>query len=134
MVTENDSDWIGDSSMTWSLVIPAVPPSGNPFARMHWRDRDELVDKWGLVVSNAIQRAGDKPSFTRAHFEATLYFEASRKRDIPNFLTTLDKLVIDHVVKAGILPDDNSDVIPEFTVRFEIDESNPRTEITLTAL
>lgn len=115
---------------SFTLTIPATPPSGNQYTRLHWRERDKLTVQWGLLVGSSIQ---GKAWFGRAKVEAVFYFKESRTRDIPNFMVTLDKLIIDHL-KGRIIPDDNSDILPEWTVRFEVDKASPRTEVTLTAM
>ena len=114
----------------FTLVIPATPLSGNQYTRLHWRERDKLTTAWGFLVGSSIH---GKAWFDRASVEAVFYFKESRTRDIPNFMVTLDKLIIDHL-KGRIIPDDNSDVLPEWTVRFEVDKASPRTVVTLTAM
>jgi hypothetical protein len=116
----------------YTITIPHTPPSGNTWNRMHYHDQDDLVKAWAPVVSAAVGVAG-KAWFDRARVEAVMYFKSNRRRDVPNYLLTLDKLIIDHF-KGRIIPDDNSDVLPEYRLRFENDRKNPRTEVTLVSL
>ena len=119
--------------MQYTLVISLVPPSGNTWNRMHYHAQDDLVNDWYPLVSAAVGKAG--PAwFERARVEAVMYFKSNRRRDVPNYLVTLDKLIIDHL-KKRVIPDDNSDVLPEFSLRFVIDPAKaPRTEVTLISL
>lgn len=121
------------SHMTYSLVIPHVPVSGNKFWRKHWRDRQDMIGEWGLLVANAIQHSG-QAQFNRFKVDATIYFKDNRVRDIPNFMTTVDKLILDHLTHQKIIPDDDSRHMPEITLRFALDRHNPRTEIVITEL
>jgi len=114
---------------SWTLTIPVVPPSFNSLNRKHYHELDDLVKQWAPVVNAACGVAG--PAwFERARVEAVIYFKDRRRRDLPNFLSSLDKLVIDHL-KGRVIPDDNSEVLPEYRLRFGVDRKNPRTELTL---
>ena len=36
--------------MTWTIVIPEVPPSGNIIKRMHWARYSKLLERWFWLV------------------------------------------------------------------------------------
>ncbi len=112
---------------TWTITIPATPPSANVWNRMHFHDQDDLVKDWAPVVNAACGVAG-RAWFERARVEIVMYFKDRRRRDLPNYLLTADKLIIDHL-KGRVIPDDNSEVLPEYRLRFEVGE--PRTQVTL---
>jgi hypothetical protein len=100
---------------------------------MHYHAQDDLVNDWAPLVSAAVGVAG-KAWFDRARVEAVMYFKSNRRRDVPNYLVTLDKLIIDHL-KGRVIPDDNSEVLPEYSLRFVVDKrEKPRTVVTLIAL
>ncbi len=104
--------------MIYELRIPAVPPSGNVWNRTYRYDQARLKADWYPLVANAIQRTGARPALGAVRLEAELTFKSVRRRDICNYLTTIDKLMIDHVVSQGILTDDNAEVLREVAVRF----------------
>jgi hypothetical protein len=114
---------------TYCIVIPAVPPSGNVYSRLHWTKRMDLIAEWFYLVS--IAHASQKWTGDVVRFEAVIYFKEKRRRDIANWITTLDKMCLDHIVSLGVIPDDDSEHVPEWRVRFEVDKDNPRTEVTL---
>jgi hypothetical protein len=118
--------------MTYFLTIPHVPPSGNMYHRMHWREQQDLIGAWGLLVANAIQKAG-RARFDQFRFSAVINFKDARMRDLPNYITTLDKLVLDNLTHQGVIVNDDSKHLKEIRLRFEIDP-DPRTEVTLEEL
>ena len=36
--------------MTWTLIIPEVPPSGNIIKRLHWTAYSRLLERWFFLV------------------------------------------------------------------------------------
>ena len=36
--------------MTWTLIVPDVPPSGNVIKRLHWTAYGRLLDRWFFLV------------------------------------------------------------------------------------
>jgi Holliday junction resolvase RusA-like endonuclease len=61
----------------------------------------------------------------------TYVFKETRRRDLDNWIGRL-KGYWDGIVKAGIIEDDNIDIITSINVKFEIDKSRaPLTIITL---
>ncbi len=119
--------------MTFFLDIPRVPPSNNVLLRLHWAQRKTLIDEWHGDIYWLVLEAG-RQHFHVATIVATIYFAENRRRDIANFMASLDKLCFDGLVYAGVLTDDDSIHLPEITVRFEIDKDRPRTEVVITAL
>ena len=57
----------------------------------------------------------------------TYYFKDKRRHDPSNY----DKMLLDGLVEANIIKDDNYDVIQEFTTTGKYDKENPRTEIEI---
>lgn len=63
------------------------------------------------------------------HVSYALYFPTDHKqRDIDNYI----KIPQDHLVKQGVLYEDNRTIITKITIRFAgIDRDNPRVEIEI---
>ena len=57
----------------------------------------------------------------------TYYFKDKRRHDPSNY----DKMLLDGLVQANIIVDDNYEVIQEFTTIGKVDKDNPRTEIEI---
>lgn len=120
-----------EESMTFFLTIPRVPPSNNILLRLHWAKRKALIDEWHGDIYWLVLEAGRRV-FDVARVEAVIYFAEKRRRDICNYMASVDKLVLDGLVYAGVLTDDDSIHLPEISVRFEIDKAKPRTEVRVT--
>lgn len=60
----------------------------------------------------------------------TYYFRDRRRHDPGNY----DKVLLDGLVEANIIEDDNYSVITEYTTRGRVDSKNPRTEIEIEVL
>lgn len=58
---------------------------------------------------------------------ATFYCKDNRRRDLDNMLST----TLDALRHAGVLEDDNWQLIPEITLRGALDKKNPRVEIII---
>lgn len=116
--------------MTFFLDIPRVPPSNNVLLRLHWAQRKTLIDEWHSDVFWLVMETG-REKFDVARVEAVIYFAEKRRRDICNFMASLDKLVLDELVACKVLADDDSVHLPEISVRFDIDKDNPRTEVSV---
>ena len=63
--------------------------------------------------------------------EVLFVFKEQRRRDLDNWIGRL-KGYWDGIVKAGIIEDDNIDIVTSINVKFEVDKSRaPLTIITL---
>ena len=107
-----------------------TPPSTNVLLRNHWAVRKRLIDEWHTAVW-ALANEVRLPPQNVVTVEATIYFRDKRKRDKQNYITSVDKLVLDGLVRCGILPDDDPEHVKSFAVGFEVDSQKPRTEITI---
>ncbi len=117
--------------MTFILTIPMTPPSVNVYLRMFWADRERLKDTWHTAVWALANEARWEPVEV-ASIVVTIFFRDSRKRDLANWISTSDKLIVDGLVRCGILPDDDPAHLKSLDVRIE--KGAPRTEILLTPL
>jgi Holliday junction resolvase RusA-like endonuclease len=93
---------------------PIIIPS---YAYKKWHDQ-AMSQLWGKKpVAGQIEA-----------IEMILYPSTKRKFDLSNHTESLMDLLVD----AGIIQDDNYEVVPELTVRFGgHDKANPRAEITI---
>lgn len=118
--------------MGMHLVIPKLQKSLNVLLRKHWtylRGSNGEQDIFDVLVKKAYQKykpMGFKGMKVKIIY--TLYFPTRVRHDYSNYA---QKLLDDSLVKAGIIDDDNSDVVVEETVRIRYDKKNPRTEIDI---
>jgi hypothetical protein len=89
-----------------TIVIYDVPPSLNVWDKWHYMKKAEVKKQWeeliGALLSGKkrIKRAFDKPIV-----RITFYYNIDRDRDKDNMAP---KWIMDGLVKAGVLKDDNS--------------------------
>lgn len=97
------------------LEIDEPLPSLNSFWHGHWSKKTALRKRWAWLVRAAILNAKItiKPNYARAKVTVTRY--GARRLDDDN-IRGGGKMMIDSLVKEGLLKDDSPDVIgsPEF--------------------
>ncbi len=97
---------------TLRLQVSPLPPSGNRWLRpRHWAERRRVMETWIARMRDivrAAQWAGawDGRPFDRAQVIVVYHFPDARRRDPDNYSTAL-KGVLDGLVAAGVLIDDD---------------------------
>ena len=116
--------------MTVRLIIPRCPPrSLNRLLRMHWARRQELMELWRAEVVVAAIEAG-RPRFNQASIRLRLYYDRFPLPDLDNALAAASKLVLDGLVRAGVLPDDDARHVRGLELaELAVDRDNPRVEV-----
>lgn len=80
------------------------------------------------MIKGAINKAQRPPKpLERAIVNITYYFKDKRRRDPDNYS---GKMLLDPLVKEGILIDDSFDVVT-LVLDGKVDKQNPRTEIEI---
>lgn len=69
------------------------------------------------------------PKFEKAHLVIT-WFEPDRRRDPDNIMAG-QKFILDGLVQAGVIPNDNQKHIVSIVHRFRVDKQNPRVEVEI---
>lgn len=110
-----------------TINIPILPPSLNVWARKHWRIRHQQID---AITEGLKLLAIEKqiPCIERAEVRLTYFFRDKRRRDPDNYV---GKFILDGLRKAGIIADDNAEVLKLPQPVFRVDPANPRTEINI---
>jgi len=68
-------------------------------------------------------------------FTYTIFPKTRREIDVANVASIVDKFTADALVEIGVLPGDNSRIIPEIIYRIGIvDKENPRAELLIESL
>jgi hypothetical protein len=110
--------------MTASLWVPGPLPSFNDMiaaAKGHGGrgyGYSKLKKAWTDTVW-ALAKAARMPSFQRARL-GFLWVEKARRRDPDNVAAGGRKLVLDGLVKAGVLPEDGWDEVQSWTDTFAV--------------
>ena len=77
----------------------------NANQRQHWAQRNKVTQHWRERAAWAAKEA-KIPHLERAHILMHIGFADKRRRDVHNFYLT-GKAIVDGLVDAGVLPDDN---------------------------
>lgn len=111
--------------MKMKYIIPEIPPSNNKFIGRNARWEYQNVKKyWEELIFYTCRPRPDKP-FKKAVVKLAYYFPDKRRRDSDNYA---GKLILDGLVRAGIIEDDSFDNV-QLVLRGGYDKENPRTEI-----
>lgn len=106
-------------------IIPEIPPSNNKFIGRNARWEYQKVKKyWEQLIFYTCRPRPDKP-LEKAVVTLTYYFPDKRRRDSDNYA---GKLILDGLVRAGIIVDDSFDHV-QLGLCGRYDKENPRTEI-----
>lgn len=116
---------------TWCLEVPLKRPpmTLNGQRRAHWtkvRDAKTLVE-WHVTA--ALKRT-PIPPLDRASVTVTWRCGDRRTRDADGLAPFL-KATLDALVHNGVIADDNYRHVPTVAMRIELDQENPRIEITV---
>ena len=110
--------------MTYRYTIPSVPPSNNEYIGRdnRWKYQ-EIKKQWALLVAAYCR---PRPHAPLEHASVTLVycFGDNRRRDLDNYS---GKMILDGLVKAGIIRDDSFERI-DLTLRRVYDGAK-RTEV-----
>lgn len=107
------------------FVIPENMPSLNAWKCWHFGKQQRFKDRLSHNLALLALSVGS-PQYERARVEVVHYFRVRRRRDSDNMAP---KFLLDALRHAGVLVDDNVDVLELPEPRFEIDPARWRTEV-----
>jgi crossover junction endodeoxyribonuclease RusA len=112
-----------------TIVVPLVPPSVNSYVR-HTRKGGHYVTAEAKAFKEAVAflSCGHSVTAKRYKVHIDVYLGKGMRGDLDNFA----KIPIDSLVYAGVISSDSN--IESLSLGKARDTSNPRTEITVTAL
>lgn len=112
------------------IEIPEIHPSLNDWTKWHHYQRAKEKKRWeemiGWICKNKAPLAAET-----VKVEVRYHFPTKTARDLDNYCP---KFLLDGLVKAGMIKDDNSSVVKELSVKILYDKQNPRTEVIITKL
>lgn len=111
------------------ITLNFIPPSINYYIG---RDNRYQYQKDKKRIHQAVKMStiGINPKYKLCKMKITYYFEDRKRRDTLNY----DKMIMDGLVEANIIEDDNYDVVKEITIIGSYDKDNPRVEIDIEEL
>ena len=108
------------------LTIKSKVPLLNQMLRQHWSKRKKLKEQYHLEILS------QKPQKFKGKVNVHLTRYSSRVPD-PDGVAGSAKIILDAVVDAGIIEDDNMNVIENFSVNWKkCKQKEQRTEIEIT--
>ncbi|MBQ4145068.1 MAG: RusA family crossover junction endodeoxyribonuclease [Clostridia bacterium] len=112
------------------IVINDIPPSNNQYMgnSHNFNDYRREKERWHWLMLAALRKV-KKPAepIEKATVKITYYFKDRRRRDPDNYS---GKMLLDPLVKEGVLKDDNFMVV-RLVLSAKYDKTNPRTEIEI---
>ena len=114
--------------MEYEYTIPGIPPSNNRYIgrRNNW-EYNKVKKQWEALIAYCCRYRPPKP-LERAEICIEYFFPNKRRRDPDNYS---GKMLLDGLVKAGIITDDSFEVIFGISYQHNYDKTNPRTVITV---
>ena len=111
------------------LTIPFIPPTINKYIGRSniW---EYQADKKKIHNAVRLTTIGKRYNIEKCKMTIIYYFKDKRRHDPSNY----DKMILDGLVEANIIIDDNYGVINEFTTIGKYDKTNPRTEVIIEEL
>lgn len=108
------------------IILNFIPPTINKYigrTNLWEYQRDKKM------IHNAVKMStiGINPKYDSCKIKITYFFGDRRRHDPSNY----DKMLLDGLIEANIITDDDYKVIKEFTTIGMYDKDNPRTEIEI---
>jgi Holliday junction resolvase RusA-like endonuclease len=113
------------------IVINDIPPSNNQYMgkTYNYAVYQREKQRWHLLIKCAIKGKTKKP-IEKAIVHITYFFKNRTRRDPDNYS---GKMLLDPLVREGILIDDSFDVVT-LMLDGDYDKNNPRTEIEIRSI
>lgn len=103
----------------------------NWFRNAHYLINNTVKKHYHDLVIDQILRNYHKQSFEgKIHVHYDVYVK-THNTDGPNVRSVIEKYVLDGLVKAGVIEDDNVKILVADSSCYYIDKEDPRVEITL---
>jgi Holliday junction resolvase RusA-like endonuclease len=120
--------------MTTTLLI-LEPPCAfiNANDRLHYRTKATRTKAWRTVANDTALTGDFTTACDRAHITVSYRFPNNRRREVSNLQPT-SKAIVDGLVDAGLIPDDDDLHVVGPDNRREYPNGTPRVTVTITPL
>lgn len=98
-----------------TLRIEGIPMSLNVYRNAHYYQLNKEKETWERIVAVSVKEQKIK-KVDRCRITFEFYFKDKRKHDPDNYSASA-KFLLDGMVKAGVLDDDNFSVIEELSLK-----------------
>jgi len=108
------------------IQVPFPPVSLNEWKNWHWAKQGRYKKELTKAISDLVLFF-KIPTYEQATVQVIHYFRTNRLRDPQD--NYAPKFLMDALVRAGILEDDNGELVKVPTPELLIDKERPRTEV-----
>jgi len=114
------------------ITLTLTPPCAfiNANQRLHHYKRAELTRTWRALTAATVADGWHPYHYKRAHITVSIRFATNHRRDVGNFYPTA-KAIVDGLVDAKVLADDNDDCITGPDLRRERPNGPPRVTVEI---
>jgi crossover junction endodeoxyribonuclease RusA len=119
--------------MTTTLVLEPPCAFINANDRLHHHAKAKLTRAWRTIAANAIDDGWHPDHYPAAHITVAIRFPTNHRRDVGNYYPTA-KAIVDGLVDALLLPDDNDAHLIGPDLRRERPNGTPRVTVTIQEL
>lgn len=119
--------------MIQTLIVNNMPPNLNEYRNLHYRELDKQKKEWATIIGWLVKEQKLKPVSGPIQQTYRFWFKDKREHDPDNYACCA-KFINDGLVAAGILPRDNFDHIPKFSVEQGGISKKPYIEIEMEEL
>lgn len=113
------------------LILELLPPNINKYiGRTNWYEYQDMKKEYHRYVKLKTLNIKPKPNYKKCDMIVTYHFKDKRKRDTHN----LTKCLLDALVEAKIIYDDNYEVLNSYTEKGVYDKGNEYIEIEILPL
>jgi crossover junction endodeoxyribonuclease RusA len=118
-----------------STTIVLEPPAAfiNANDRLHYAPKAKLTAAWRTAAKEAIDHGFEPYHYPRARITVAIRFKDNIRRDVGNYYPTA-KAIVDGLVDANLLPDDNDRHLIGPDMRRHIPNGSPLVTVTITPL
>lgn len=118
--------------MNYTITLPIPRPllTTNESRSRHWRVSYRAKAETEMLVRSAL-RAANVPPQTQPVEVVVTWFAPDRRRRDSDAMDFTKKAVLDAMVKAGVLVDDDLTHVPRTTTGIRVDRDRPRIEIRI---
>jgi crossover junction endodeoxyribonuclease RusA len=116
-------------------TIVLEPPCDflNANQRLHHFKRNDLTQTWRKAAAKALNELFEPYHYTRAHIVCTYRFPTNHRREVSNLQPT-SKAIVDGLVDAQLIPDDDDTHVIGPDNRREYPNGPARVTVTITPL
>lgn len=118
-----------NTAKTYEYIINDIPPSNNRYIGKNkmWEYR-KVKAFWKDLVVRVVENNKPKEPLRRTNITIKYHFPDRKRRDPDNYS---GKMILDGLTAAGVIIDDNFDVVNLLITAGQPDKENPRTKITV---